>query len=536
MNYYNEFDPNAAAWLRQLIAEGLIPAGDVDQRSITDVLPTELSGYTQCHFFAGIGGWSLALGLAGWPTDRPVWTGSCPCQPFSVAGKGKGSDDERHLWPAFFNLIRECRPQHVFGEQVESAIAHGWLDGIRSDLEGEGYACGDATLGAHSVGSPHQRQRLYWVADTGCAVRGPRNATGCSDGSRNYAATGRAESPDEVAPCCDTGRMANSQCPRLEGHGWHGDHGHKPRWDGTEPIGPTAASGTTGGVGDATMQQRCRSRKSGEIDGRTSEVGGSGARISRVANPALHPGQSSESWATYGPVSEGDGESIASSWMADTCRAGIRRRISGKDVAEEGEGEGQRKEWEWIRSDAGDVMRRLGESDLSECGSCQPESCGERPVGQGDSGAAHPGLPDGDKRMGDSQGRGCGIIGDEAQPRRGGYPDGASLNPWADSIWIPCRDGKHRRIPAQSVLQSVADGLSPGMGDRGLPGYSEDEAGAICQSVHGFPLCPKIPHRPQILKGAGNAIVPQVAAAFITAFLEVTSLDKIVPQEYKTPE
>lgn len=165
MNYYNEFDANAAAWLRQLIAEGLIPPGDVDQRSITDVRPTDLSGYTQCHFFCGIGGWNLALALAGWPADRPVWTGSCPCQPFSVAGKGKGADDERHLWPAFFNLIRECRPQHVFGEQVESAIAHGWLDGIRADLEGEGYACGDATLGAHSLSAPHIRQRLYWVAN-----------------------------------------------------------------------------------------------------------------------------------------------------------------------------------------------------------------------------------------------------------------------------------------------------------------------------------------------------------------------------------
>lgn len=147
LNFYNEFDPAAAAWLRQLIAEGLIPPGDVDERSITEIKPHELSKYTQCHFFAGIGGWSLALQLAGWPTERPVWTGSCPCQPFSVAGKGKGSDDERHLWPAFFNLIDQCRPDTVFGEQVESAIGHGWLDGIRADLEGEAYAVGAVVLG-----------------------------------------------------------------------------------------------------------------------------------------------------------------------------------------------------------------------------------------------------------------------------------------------------------------------------------------------------------------------------------------------------
>lgn len=115
MNYYNEFDPNAAAWLRGLIEEGLIPPGEVDERSIKDVSPNDLRGFTQCHFFAGIGGWSLALQLAGWPADRPVWTGSCPCQPFSAAGKQRGKDDERHLWPEFYRLIRECRPALLSG-------------------------------------------------------------------------------------------------------------------------------------------------------------------------------------------------------------------------------------------------------------------------------------------------------------------------------------------------------------------------------------------------------------------------------------
>jgi DNA (cytosine-5)-methyltransferase 1 len=166
-NYYNEYDPKAAEWLRQLIKAGLIPDGDVDERSITEINANELYPYTQCHFFAGIGGWSLALQLAGWPADKPVWTGSCPCQPFSIAGKGLAQKDERHLWPAFFDLIRECRPDTVFGEQVASAIGHGWLDGISSDLESEGYACGSAVLGAHSVSAPHIRQRLYWVADSG---------------------------------------------------------------------------------------------------------------------------------------------------------------------------------------------------------------------------------------------------------------------------------------------------------------------------------------------------------------------------------
>lgn len=135
MNFYNEHDPKAAAWLRELIRAGAIPPGDVDERSIADIQPGDLAGYTQCHFFAGIGGWSLALDLAGWPADRPVWTGSCPCQPFSTAGQGRGQDDERHLWPAFARLIGQCRPPVIFGEQVESAIGHGWLDGVCDDLE-----------------------------------------------------------------------------------------------------------------------------------------------------------------------------------------------------------------------------------------------------------------------------------------------------------------------------------------------------------------------------------------------------------------
>ena len=171
MNYYNEFDPQAVQWLRNLISAGLIPPGDVDERSIEDVTPNELAGYTQCHFFAGIGGWPLALALAGWPVDRPVWTGSCPCQPFSTAGRGDGFADQRHLWPAWFHLIRECRPGVVFGEQVASAVGHGWLDLVSSDLEAQGYACGASVLGAHSVGAPHIRQRLYFVADSSALQR-----------------------------------------------------------------------------------------------------------------------------------------------------------------------------------------------------------------------------------------------------------------------------------------------------------------------------------------------------------------------------
>ena len=110
MNYYNEIDPFAVAWLRDLIREGHLPAGDVDDRSIAEVQPSDLKGYTGVHLFAGIGGWPLALQWAGWPAARPVWTGSCPCQPFSTAGKAGGTADPRHLWPEFQRLIEACAP------------------------------------------------------------------------------------------------------------------------------------------------------------------------------------------------------------------------------------------------------------------------------------------------------------------------------------------------------------------------------------------------------------------------------------------
>lgn len=164
--YYNEFDRKKAAWLRELMKNGLIAKGDVDERSIVEVSPDELVGYDRVHLFAGIGGWEYALRLAEWPDEWPIWTGSCPCQPYSCAGKGKGQQDERHLWPEMFRLVRGCRPDIVMGEQVEAAIRFGWLDGVCSDLEAEGYSCRAAVLGAHSVNAPQKRQRLYWMGES----------------------------------------------------------------------------------------------------------------------------------------------------------------------------------------------------------------------------------------------------------------------------------------------------------------------------------------------------------------------------------
>lgn len=162
--YYNENNPFTADWLEALISEQLIAPGDVDRRSIEDVSPNDLLGYDQHHFFAGIGGWSYALRLAGWPDDKPVWTGSAPCQPFSAAGKGNGVEDPRHQWPNWYWLIGNFRPSTVFGEQSASKAGRGWLQTVRTEMEALGYAVGSADLCAASVGAQHARQRLYFVA------------------------------------------------------------------------------------------------------------------------------------------------------------------------------------------------------------------------------------------------------------------------------------------------------------------------------------------------------------------------------------
>lgn len=210
--YYNENDKNAAAWLRELIKKGLIARGEVDERDIRDVTPAELGGYTQCHFFAGIGGWSYALRLAGWDDERPVWTGSCPCQPFSTAGRRAGVSDERHLWPHFHWLISQCSPPVVFGEQVASKDGLAWLDLVQADLERAGYAVGAADLCAAGIGAPHIRQRLFWVADAKRQQRQeclPRPGQGdCAAGS------GTAVEPTRF---CISGGLADAHSPRLEG-------------------------------------------------------------------------------------------------------------------------------------------------------------------------------------------------------------------------------------------------------------------------------------------------------------------------------
>ncbi len=159
---------------------------------------------THASLFSGIGGFDLAAEWAGWTnmfnceidpfcrrvlayhfpnavqyediktTDFTVWrgridvlTGGFPCQPFSVAGKRKGTDDDRYLWPEMLRAIREIRPRWVVGENVRGFVS--WsegmvLDTVFSDLEALGYEVQPFVLPACSVGAPHRRDRVWIVA------------------------------------------------------------------------------------------------------------------------------------------------------------------------------------------------------------------------------------------------------------------------------------------------------------------------------------------------------------------------------------
>lgn len=247
-NIYNENDKKNAEWLRELIRRGLIAPGEVDSRSILDIHPEVLRGFRQVHLFAGIGGWSYALRLAGIPDDFPVWTGSCPCQPFSAAGKRLRESDERHLWPAFRAAIAVCRPPIIFGEQVSGKAGITWLTGIRADLEELGYMVGAADLPACCVGAPHKRQRLFWVAN---AKR---------EGLQGIARSGMCGKGREAIEFTrDSGSMAYAKRGTAE----------RQRFD---------MGGETGGdEGEARKRKRIRH------DSRTSGTDGSMAYADRIA-------------------------------------------------------------------------------------------------------------------------------------------------------------------------------------------------------------------------------------------------------------
>lgn len=322
--YYNEIDPFAAQWLRNLIDAGLIAPGEVDERGIEDVLPNELTGYTQCHFFAGIGVWSYALRQAGWSDNRPVWTGSCPCQPFSQAGKGKGFADERHLWPAWYWLLEQCRPPIIVGEQVAGKSAGPWIDLVQSDLEALDYAFGCVPFPSAGVGAPHIRDRAYWVATEGVDNSSSSRRKRSQQKSKNETwDETRMRMPGEG---CRVSRLADN-----EGERWPGELLRTERRLSESRAAKNGSSGRMGnpdgepsqrrtrGISGAQTESSNKRHSNGRYDNRYSDAG----EISGMAHPNSN-GRSTRSESTptagYGhpPGTEGSNDRSGSTGPANS--------------------------------------------------------------------------------------------------------------------------------------------------------------------------------------------------------------------------
>lgn len=289
--YANENDTHAAHWLSCLP----IQLDRIDDRSITEVKGTDLEGFTQCHFFAGIGGWPYALELAQWPADVEVWTGSCPCQPFSAAGKQQGEKDSRHLWPEFRRLIADRRPPVIFGEQVASKLGRQWLARVRAEMEALGYGFGAADLCAAGAGAPHIRQRLFWVAyrsgerlagrtlepawkerqatERGGNANGLADASGSERGRRSES-EGQHGSSLHAANRCEDERLADADSApgrKVSGSasGNEETNGRTGR-NRIEPISDHgfASDGENGGLDDSASPRLERTEQDAEGDSR----------------------------------------------------------------------------------------------------------------------------------------------------------------------------------------------------------------------------------------------------------------------------
>ncbi len=431
--YYNEIDPYAAQWLRNLIAAGHIADGVVDERSIEDVRPSDLKGFTQCHFFAGIGVWSYALRNAGWPDDRPVWTGSCPCQPFSAAGKGAGQKDIRHLWPVWIKLISACQPDIIFGEQVSSALVLGKatnesLQNLRAEFTGSGILQayrGDSASILQGLSSYSRQGALRGIGQGGDHGK----ISPVQGNTEDYAA---GELPDYRSKTARQEERHTLQLGRSQSGNSRGD----------KRRGVPVIRDLFQFDGEASMEQ--------PIVGQNNP--GTGIYTGECSSSFVFS-ERHDARLGAGDGSSGNGGVVKEQGVKDD-----ERRTSGADNAESNE-------------EVGGAWVDLVFSDLEASG----YACAAVAFPSSSVGAPH--IRDRLYWVGDSISKrleglaGDGELHERKEPSRPTATTSFQLEPgkpgptngfWAEADWLFCRDGKWR--PVEASPQPLADGSAESLG------------------------------------------------------------------------
>jgi DNA (cytosine-5)-methyltransferase 1 len=152
-----------------------------------------------------------------------ILTGGFPCQPYSTAGKRKGKEDERHLWPEMLRVIRECSPRWVVGENVRGLV--NWSGGlvfeeVCADLEAHGYSVQPFILPACAVNAPHRRDRVWFVAKNTLRV-------GCVHGEFEQEGTEFRKQRNVSARSCDGVRVQKGVAPDTVRPGGRQDNRHR---------------------------------------------------------------------------------------------------------------------------------------------------------------------------------------------------------------------------------------------------------------------------------------------------------------------
>jgi site-specific DNA-cytosine methylase len=531
MMFYNEIDPFAAAWMRELMKAGAIPEGEVDERSVLDIRPVELSGFTQCHFFAGIGVWPYALRQAGWPTDRVTWTASLPCQPFSLAGKRKGVEDERHLWPVFFELVRECKPNIIFGEQVASATGSEGTAEVQRMWERYAHLQLLQNRVERNISNCMQKMQEQY------GTRMERIAKGFDSLEGEQACAGRKiTSIKEERAIQPDGQLGAGE-DRYRSLRSNGHSVLSCDKQGMEHAVP--------GQGDTGVWVHDAQHKSSNICaecrlwglGRKQNAGGgecgltqAQGEIGRAIENTVRAIKEKNGYSWFAALQAdlaGEGYTV---WVTDTCAAGvgaphIRQRLYWF-AARLGNADSTERETRNTKPSRGRSRRTTQPSLLMPLVDPVIPRL-ERQSRNGDNGN-EPGRDGAETARPIAETGGAGYVADtiggqEYQEQQRPAADegergadstcgrGVVNGFWRNAVWLPCRDNKYRcaEIIPESVIESLPDGVAADLG------FVCDEG---VYYIH--PLAEETPNRVRRLRGYGNAIVAPQAIEFVRAVME----------------